>query len=38
MDFSEMLDNFLLKLRMDNTFSTDDYEKIKSVLINNVAE
>lgn len=32
-----MLDNFLLKLRMDNTFSTDDYEKVKSVLINNVA-
>lgn len=38
LNLSELSDNFLIKLRNDNTFSTDDYEKIKSVLINNVAE
>ena len=38
MDFSKLTDDFLIKLRMENTFSTDNYEKVKSALIHNVAE
>lgn len=36
MDFSETLNNFLITLRNENTFSNDDYQKIKSYLIRNV--
>ncbi len=38
MDLSRYVENFLLKLRMDDIFSTDDYEKIKSFLLNKVYE
>ena len=38
MKLSKLTDNFLIKLRTENTFSTADYEKVKSALINNVAE
>lgn len=38
MKLSKLTDNFLIKLRTENTFSTADYEKLKSVLINKVAE
>ena len=38
MNFSETAGDFLVKLRMDSTFSTDDYEKIKSFLSDKVYE
>ncbi|MDE6671958.1 MAG: hypothetical protein K2K16_07150 [Ruminococcus sp.] len=38
MELSKLTDNFLIKLRTENTFSTADYEKLKSVLIDKVAE
>ena len=38
LNFSETAGDFLVKLRMDSTFSTDDYEKIKSFLSDKVYE
>ncbi len=38
MNFSETVENFLIKLRMDNKFSTDDYQKVKSFLLSKVYE
>lgn len=38
MNFSETVENFLVQLRMDNTFNTDNYAKIKSFLLDKVYE
>lgn len=38
MDFMETLDDFLIKLRMDDTFDMDDYAKIKSFLTDSIPE
>ena len=38
MNFSETVENFLVQLRMDSTFNTDNYAKIKSLLLDKVYE
>lgn len=38
MNFSETVENFLVQLRMDSTFNTDNYAKIKSFLLGKVYE
>lgn len=38
MNFSETVEDFLVQLRMDSTFNTDNYAKIKSLLLDKVYE
>lgn len=38
MNFSKTVENFLIKLRMDDAFSNEDYEKIKFFLSNKILE